>query len=75
MGVDNPYYIDAKISQVIVGGENSSMRNTQNELLSLNNDYQSVDELGKSIDLVYLMKDYAKLKAYHLYETETAVKS
>ena len=41
-------------------------------MLSLNNEYQStIDELGKSIDLVYLMKDYAKLKAYHLYETET----
>ena len=29
-------------------------------------------KVGKSKDLVYLMKDYAKLKAYHLYETETA---
>ena len=46
---------------------------TQNELLSLNDDYQStIDEIGKSIDLVYLMKDYAKLKAYHMYETKTA---
>ena len=74
LGVDNPFYMDAKISQVIVSGEELISREyTQNELLSLNNDYQStIDELGKSKDLVYLMKDYAKLKAYHLYETETA---
>ena len=74
LGVDNPFYIDAKISQVIVSGEELINREyTQTELLSLNNDYQStIDELGKSKDLVYLMKDYAKLKAYHLYQTETA---
>ena len=75
LGIDNSFYVDAKISKVIVSGEEIINReHTKNELLTLNNDYQStIDELGKSLDLVYLMKDFAKLKAYHLYETETAI--
>ncbi len=74
LGADNPFYIDAKIFQVTAKSEELINREySQKELISLDNSYQStIDKLGKSKNLVYLMKDYAKLKAYHLYETETA---
>ena len=74
LGTDNPFYIDAKIFQVTAKSEELINREySQKELISLDNSYQStIDELGKSKNLVYLMKDYAKLKAYHLYETKTA---
>lgn len=74
LGIDNPYYLDAKISQVIVLGEELLSREySQDELLSLDQTYQTtIDELGKSKKLVYLMKDYAKLKAYYLYDTYSA---
>ena len=49
LGSDNSFYVDAKISKVIVSGEEIINReHTKNELLTLNNDYQStIDELGK----------------------------
>ena len=76
LGTENPYYFDAKISQVIVIGEELMSREySQDELVSLDKKYQlTIEELGKSKDLVYLMKDYAKLQAYYLFDTFTAVK-
>jgi TolA-binding protein len=76
LGTENPYYFDAKISQVIVIGEELMSREySQDELVSLDKKYQlTIEELGKSKDLVYLMKDYAKLQAYHLFDTFTAIK-
>ena len=41
-------YVDAKISKVIVSEEIINREHTKNELLTLNNDYQStIDELEK----------------------------
>tara|TARA_B100000497_G_scaffold127095_1_gene167784 strand:+ start:170 stop:1984 length:1815 start_codon:yes stop_codon:yes gene_type:complete len=77
LGTENPYYFDAKISQVIVSGEELMSREySKDELTSLEKKYQStIEELGKSKEIVYLMKDYAKLQAYHLFDTFSAVKT
>ena len=57
LGVDNPFYIDSKILQVIVSGEELINRECPKRIAILNNDYQStIDEIGKSIDLVYLIR-------------------
>lgn len=76
LGSDNPFYVDAKISQVIVSGEDVMSREySQEDIISLDKKYQStIDELGKSRDLVYLMKDYAKLQAYYQYNTVSAIR-
>lgn len=75
LGEENPYYFDSRISQVIVMGERLfNEEYEQDELLTLDKKYQStIDELGKSKELVYLMKDYAKLKAFHLYDLKQAI--
>jgi len=77
LGTENPYYFDSKISQVIVSGEELMSREySKDELTSLEKKYQStIEELGKSKEIVYLMKDYAKLQAYHLFDTFSAVKT
>lgn len=75
LGKENSYYFDSRISQVIVMGESILISEyKQEDILTLDKKYQNtINELGKSKQLVYLMKDYAKLKAFHLYDIESAI--
>ena len=75
LGAENPYYKDAKISELIVAGEALVETDyTNDELLKLDKNYQSViSELGQTRDMVYLMKDYAKIKAFYLYDYPSAI--
>ena len=75
LGSENPYYKDAKISELIVAGEALVETDYSNEeLLELDKNYQSViSELGETRDMVYLMKDYAKIKAFYLYDYPSAI--
>ena len=74
-GQSNPFYKDAKISEVIVSGEMLTKSNyTTTELSDLEKKYQStIDEFGVSKDLVYLIKDYAQLKAFYQYDYDGAI--
>lgn len=74
-GQSNPFYKDAKISEVIVSGEMLTKSNyTTTELSDLENKYQStIDEFGVSKDLAYLIKDYAQLKAFYQYDYDGAI--
>ena len=75
LGSENPYYKDAKISELIVAGEALVETDYSNEeLLELDKNYQSViSELGETRDIVYLMKDDAKIKAFYLYDYPSAI--
>lgn len=75
IGPENPYYKDSKISELIVTGEALVETDySTNELLELDKSYQSViNELGETKDMVYLMKDYAKIKAFYLYDYQSAI--
>ncbi|MBL6872590.1 MAG: tetratricopeptide repeat protein [Flavobacteriales bacterium] len=75
LGTENPYYKDAKISELIVAGEALVETDyTNDELLELDKNYQSViSELGQTREMVYLMKDYAKIKAFYLYDYPSAI--
>jgi tetratricopeptide (TPR) repeat protein len=75
LGSENTYYKDAKISELIVAGEALVETDySTEELLELDKNYQSViSELGETRDMVYLMKDYAKIKAFYLYDYPSAI--
>ena len=75
LGSENTYYKDAKISELIVAGEALVETDySTEELLELDKNYQSViSELGETRDMVYLMKDYAKIKAFYLYDYLSAI--
>ncbi len=76
LGSENPYYKDSKISELIVAGEALVEKDySTDELLELDKNYQSViEEFGETKDMVYLMKDYAKIKAFYLYDYPSAIK-
>jgi len=75
LGSNNPYYKNAKISQLIVTGEKLFQNDyTTDQLMKLNQKYQIViDELGQGVEMAYLIKDYAKIKAYYLYQYSEAI--
>ncbi|MGC6469841.1 MAG: tetratricopeptide repeat protein [Flavobacteriales bacterium] len=75
LGKNNPYYTEAKISEVMVLAEQITQKDySDTELINLDQKYSAViNEFGKSYELAYLLKDYAKLKAFYLYDYDFAV--
>lgn len=75
-GKSSPYYLEAKIEMVDVLSRKVLDRRIydQNDLLTLEKLYnETLLELGKSSSTVGLIRGLAKVKAYHLHDSQAAI--
>jgi len=74
-GKTSYYYINSKMELLSVMNEKiTSSSYTQDDLIKLEKTYYStIEELGKSSQTVYLLKDLAHLQAFYLHKTNVAI--
>mgnify|MGYP001257570216 CR=1 FL=1 len=72
---NSTYLLEAKILKVIAKSERIlSSTHTKNDLEKIDNEYQdAINELGINISTAYLIKEYAHLQGFYLYNSKKAV--
>lgn len=73
-GTQHPYYMESRLSDLQVSfAQVTAQRSGDAELKALKERYESaIDELGKRVETVPLMRDYARLLANYLNDLQSA---
>ena len=74
-GKDNPYYIEARVKllKVKFSKINENYKATPKELAAISQEYeQALEELGKNVQTVDIMRNYAHILAFYVFDVQKA---